>query len=150
MNQLNTQKTLVLFLLCVLANNASAEIYKWVDAQGKTHYGDKPVENSEQLEVDIRKKGNITTSNARTDKRQKLLQAYNEDRQRENKELAEQRKQRKKNERGCVLAKDRLRHYERARSLYKLDKDGNRVIISNDVRQNSTMALRAKIKKLCR
>jgi hypothetical protein len=30
--------------LALLANSAAAEIYKWVDAQGNVHFGDKPTD----------------------------------------------------------------------------------------------------------
>ncbi|QIZ78311.1 DUF4124 domain-containing protein [Ferrimonas lipolytica] len=36
-------------MLLLLALPASAEIYKWVDADGKIHYGDKPVAGAEKV-----------------------------------------------------------------------------------------------------
>ncbi|WP_298440770.1 DUF4124 domain-containing protein [uncultured Ferrimonas sp.] len=38
-----------LLLLLLLALPASAEIYKWVDANGKVHYSDKPVSGAEAV-----------------------------------------------------------------------------------------------------
>ena len=32
---------------------ASAEIYRWVDEQGRTHYGDRPAANAEEVEIDV-------------------------------------------------------------------------------------------------
>lgn len=48
-----TRLTLVLLLL--LTTHAGAEIHKWVDAQGKTHFSDMPPagQQTEQLELKI-------------------------------------------------------------------------------------------------
>ncbi|MGB5397025.1 MAG: DUF4124 domain-containing protein [Gammaproteobacteria bacterium] len=48
-----TRLTLVLLLL--LTTHAGAEIHKWVDAQGKTHFSDTPPagQQTEQLELKI-------------------------------------------------------------------------------------------------
>ena len=46
----------VLAALFLLAVPAGAQVFKWTDAQGKTHYGDKPPEDAktEQIKVDAR------------------------------------------------------------------------------------------------
>jgi hypothetical protein len=43
-----------------------------------------------------------------------------------------------------------MRHYERASALYKLDKNGNRVYMSENDRAQATKNLRANINKYCR
>jgi len=130
--------------------HVNAEIYKWVDEQGNIHYGDKPVNKSKVMDVDISKQGHIKINNSREQKRRKLLETYADDHQRKNEEKEKQKKQKKKQERGCVLSKDRLKHYERASSLYNLDKDGNRVTVSSEEREQHTAELRNKIKKYCK
>ena len=45
-------------LLCFGATAATAEIYRWVDAQGNVHFGDKPLdkkkaESAEQVELEL-------------------------------------------------------------------------------------------------
>ena len=48
-------KHLLLAVLVALCTPAYAEIYKWVDADGRTHFGDKPPKNqtSEEIEVTV-------------------------------------------------------------------------------------------------
>jgi len=129
---------------------ACAEIYKWVDEQGNINYGDKPVVNSNEMQVDVKDKGNVKISNTREKNRQKLLDAYHQDQKRENKEKQEQKKQKKKRQRDCVQAKDYMKTYERARSLYNLDKDGNRVTMTDKERKKSTAELKKYIQKNCK
>ncbi len=137
-------------VLLLTSFSLSAEIYKWVDEQGKTHYSDKPVENAQQMEVDIKVKGHINTGRRREDKRKKLINAYAEDRARKAEEKKKKKAKKAKNERKCVVAKDRLRRYERARYLYDLDSSGNRVVMPDASRKKSTDALRQQVKKYCK
>ena len=37
-----------------LFSNSHAEIYKWVDSEGRTHFGDKPLQSSKTEKVDIK------------------------------------------------------------------------------------------------
>lgn len=127
-----------------------AEIYKWVDEQGRTHYGDKSVENSEQLNITTKKSGNSNSSSDRAERRQRLIDTIDEDNARKKETKDKKRKEKKKRERNCAIAKDKLTRMERAGYLYDLDKDGNRVIISNEERKKETSGLRKNIKKYCK
>ena len=44
------------FLLLLLALPCAGQVYKWVDSQGKAHYGDSPPDDvkKEQLKVEVR------------------------------------------------------------------------------------------------
>jgi len=143
------QKIVIISVLFLNPAYCYAEIYKWVDEQGVIHYGDKPVNNSKEMEVNISKQGNIKINNKREQKRQKLLESYADDQQREEKEKEKLKKKKKKLERSCVQSKDMLRQYERARSLYNLNKEGERVTISSEERLRKTDSLRNKINKYC-
>ncbi|VAW68163.1 hypothetical protein MNBD_GAMMA10-2249 [hydrothermal vent metagenome] len=144
-------RLLILVPILMLASfNLSAEIYKWVDEQGKTHYGDKPVNNAQQMEVDIEIKGNINTGQTRENRRKNLIDAFEEDRLREKKEKQKRKEKKEKHERKCRSAKDRLRRYERARYLYDIDSSGSRIVVPEAQRQKSTEALRQQVKKYCK
>jgi catalase len=144
------QSIIVLLLLFIYSSFAEAEIYKWLDEQGKTHYGDKPVTNSKEMHVDTSKQGHVKVNVNREKKRQKLLETYADDKQREDKEKAKKKKSKKKMQRKCTLARDRLRRYERASSLYSLDNSGNRITMSTAERQRTVTELRKKIKINCK
>ncbi|VAW63347.1 hypothetical protein MNBD_GAMMA09-542 [hydrothermal vent metagenome] len=143
-------KNIIFIVLLFIPLMLQAEIYKWVDAEGNTHYGDKPVKDSQQMDIDIRDKGNIKTSQSRENKRRKLISSFDDDRDRENKEKKKRKEERKKMARNCVLAKDRLRQYERVRYLYSLDMSGSRVVVPDDVRKKNTELLRKQIREQCK
>jgi len=144
------KRVLIISGLFIYTINAPAEIYKWVDEQGKIHYGDRAQVNSTEMDIVVTKKANVKISESREIKRQKLLDAYAEDNKRETKEKEELKKQKKKLERNCAYSKDRIRRYERARSLYNLDKDGNRITMSDEERQKAVSGLKKDIKKHCK
>ena len=87
----------VLLLLSLLfLQPAHGEIYKWVDENGKTQYGDRP--SSENADVIQLKKETFDSGNLseRADKRQKLLDVLQEERK-EKQELKKRRKSSNKN-----------------------------------------------------
>lgn len=141
---------IILFLACLyLSSNASAEIYKWVDDQGRTHYGDKPADEADSMEVDVSKKGHMDSDTDRAEKRQRLLNAMQEDRLRKQQEADKQREQQQYAQRQCTLARDRLKQYESVGYLYRLDKDGNRIVMPTEKRDQLTEQLRSDIRKNC-
>ena len=144
------KKSIVILLLCLVNSFAVAEIYKWVDEHGKTHYGDKPATNSKEMHVDISKQGHVKVDNNREKKRQKLLETYADDKQREDKEKAKKKKSKKKMQRKCTLARDRLIRYEKASSLYSLDNSGNRITMSTAERERTVAELTKRIKINCK
>ncbi|VAW63203.1 hypothetical protein MNBD_GAMMA11-2319 [hydrothermal vent metagenome] len=147
---LQMSRSLCIGVLFAVSLSVQAEVYKWVDEQGKTHYGDKPVNNAQQMEMDTEAKGHINTGQTRENKRRRLIDAFEEDRTRDNEEKQKKRQKKEKYKRKCVWTKDRLRRYERARYLYDLDSDGNRVVIPDVDRQKSMDALRRQAKKYCK
>ncbi|TNF38724.1 MAG: DUF4124 domain-containing protein, partial [Gammaproteobacteria bacterium] len=45
-------KSIYIVLMLLFCSQAVAEIYKWVDDQGKVHYSDKPVkQDAQQLNI---------------------------------------------------------------------------------------------------
>ena len=43
----------LLVLAVMLAGSAAAQVYKWTDSSGKTHYGDRPPEDAKKQELKI-------------------------------------------------------------------------------------------------
>ena len=147
--------TSLIFLL-MLPLVPQAAVYKWIDDEGNVHYGDKPTaaEPSVEMEVDevvtIPSFGDRNDSMSRDERRERLLRAMEEDRlekkqQREQKQALKQRNRQK-----CNHYRDRMRHYQRASGIYRLDEDGNRVYMSDADRTSATKNLQKKIDKYCR
>lgn len=145
---------IILFLLLPLATDAA--VYKWVDDEGNVHYGDRPVEAEPSVEMHV---DDVATEPSyrdhddamtREEKRERLLQSMEEDRLEKQEQREQQQAVKQQNRKKCNRYRDKMRHYERARGIYRLDKDGNRVYMSDNDRARATKNLQKKIKKYCR
>jgi hypothetical protein len=100
----NTQRiilNLCIFLTSMLLTLAApAEIYKWVDAEGKVHYGEKsPNKTTGKAVETIKIKNNVGASDA-----QRASDAI----KKKSKSLDESRKKRKKEKKDTLVKKEKL------------------------------------------
>ncbi len=97
-------------LLLIVSTCVSAKVYKWVDANGQTHYSDKKPEDTRTTEVSIKKtpKSSIKQQQYEPDdntETQKKLDDYAE----HDKELRETKKYKKQE---CKEAKESLNEFK--------------------------------------
>ena len=149
----------LLIIIGFVSATLQAEVYKWVDDKGIVHYGDK--QNTEgrsvEMQVDMsspdenpENANKETATLSRDEKRRRLAGAMEEDRL-EKKEAREKKKaERDQNKRQCNQLKDKKKRRQAAAVLYKLDKDGNRVVLSDEQRSKNQKSLDKQIKKYCR
>jgi len=149
----------LLIIIGFVSATLQAEVYKWVDDKGIVHYGDK--QNTEgrsvEMQVDMsspdenpENANKETATLSRDEKRRRLAGAMEEDRL-EKKEAREKKKaERDQNKHRCNQLKDKKKRMQAAAGLYKLDKDGNRVILSDEQRNKNQKSLDKQIKKYCR
>lgn len=147
-------KCLLLIVTVLYVVSAQAEVYKWVDEKGRVHYSDRPEAGSQAVTVKQYRTPNkpVATGEdelSREEKRQRIIDMLEEDRLEKNKQRAKEKKQRLARKRECNQLKDYQRHADRASRLYRLDKEGNRVFMSNDQREKSQQRLRKQMKKAC-
>ena len=138
-------------LLLVLFASAplQAAIYKCADAQGETSYSDEPCGGNASVFVPKAAPAPAGDAAERADKTQRLLRAYdveNAAQQREEEEVLAARKEAEEN---CTRARDRLRGVTHARALYRLDDEGNRVVLSFEERAASEEKARVAVARLC-
>jgi len=146
-------RILVACILVITAISASAAVYKWTDDLGQVHYGDKPGDavDAEEVKVDAKAKSGIAVDDKnRDEKRQRLLDVMQEDRQEKEQQREKARVEKEEQKRRCINLKDRLRHAENASGVYRLDKNGNRVFLSDEGRKQSENKLREQVNKYCR
>jgi hypothetical protein len=147
-------KKLILFFAMIVPFAVYASVYKWVDENGKVHYGDSPQASQPTVEMNVDDTAPAPSFSddelSREEKRERLLQSMEEDRLEKQEKRDKQRAENEKNRQKCIRYRDRMRHYERANALYKLDRDGNRIYMSAGERDSATKSLRAKINKYCR
>ena len=147
-------KNFIRILLMAAPLVANASVYKWVDENGKVHYGDRPQGSQPAVEIQVDDAPAVRPSSddamSRAEKRERLLQAMEEDRVEKQEQREKQRAESQQNRQKCNRYRDRMRHYQRASALYNLDSNGNRVYVSDADRARATKNLQAKINKYCR
>ncbi|QKK10657.1 MAG: DUF4124 domain-containing protein [Pseudomonadota bacterium] len=119
----------------LLASPVHSEVFRWVDAQGRVHFGDKPpnkeAAESVAIESQPRSAPAAPTEEARRDKQQRLLRAWKEERLQREAKAAKSRAAQEHREKNCHIARDQLRTYRNASTLYDLDQHGKRRILSD-------------------
>jgi len=147
---------LVLLMSGVWLDSAHAAVYRWVDADGRTQFGDRPPSDRSVEEVQIRQPptpdnaGVPMSDQQRRDLRQKMLDAYREER--EEKQQARERRvaEQARRKMACARAKDRVREYETAAGLYELQPDGSRRYLSDEEFRVSLRRARDEVRQHCR
>ncbi|MDH5426459.1 MAG: DUF4124 domain-containing protein [Gammaproteobacteria bacterium] len=143
-----------LILLFVISFQLQADVYKWLDENGRVHYGDRPasVKQADDQRMDIKLDRQVVKSlpGDRREKRKKLLDAIDEDRQLRKQQVEKEKKKRAELAKQCHQAKDSLKSYQRSRSVYNLDKEGNRVTLPSSARDKMIVDLKAKIDRHCK
>ena len=146
--------TLILFIaslapLAVLANEP--KVYKWVDEDGRVHYGDRPQGRpAEELSLPQGSDGQAPGPPAsRAERQRRLLEVMETERL----ERDEARRKREaaaadRNAR-CHYARDRVRRYQSAGRLYDLDEQGERRILGDAEYDRAMQRARAEVKKWC-
>lgn len=128
-----------IFMLGVALNPAAGQnwVYKWVDAQGVTHYGARPPDgaSAEQTGVKVRRtdpqavKSRLESADnmqaAVDTRKQQAADSAAEDQQWQE-DAAKQRAD------NCKTAQDRLKAYNTAQRLYRELEDGERDYLDDD------------------
>ena len=139
----------------VLSGVAHAEIFKWVDANGKVHYSDR--KSSTQAQTLNVKTGASTLDQTSDDVEQRLLyqQKYVNYLQSERLERQEKRQQAQqaadKKKKLCAALQDQLKSYNQGKyRWYELDEaSGERKYLSDEQIKAKKQELQTEIKSNC-
>ncbi len=143
-------------LSCLLAFSASAEVYKWTDAEGRVHFGDKPPDqNAESVTIRGRAKDDAetdqpeVTQDERAAKQRRLLNAFEEERRINREHKEEARKEKLKRQQNCAEARGELENLLTHNRIYEFDKNGNRVFLDGDGRDRVIAEARKDVEYWC-
>jgi hypothetical protein len=138
---------------CLLSFSAaiSAEIYKWVDENGKVHYSDKPFnENAEKVTIEKppTEKQRIEAQNnaKRLIQRDKRLQ---ENKIEDQQLLKQQTKEINEKSKICADAKKELEILMTPVRVYQVDENGNESILDDAQRQINIKHYKEEIENNC-
>lgn len=131
----------------------ASEIYKWTDADGNVHYGDRPAEDVPVERLDIPSR---PTDPARiAAMTQARAEARQEARSQEAAEQAEQpspedlRAAAKQRAQQCDMYKERLQTFIQSRRLYREDENGERVYLNEEETLQARNNVQEKVEEYC-
>ena len=137
-----------------LAAGASAnDIYRWVDAEGNVHYGDRPSGAPTEQRIAL---SYARTDGGAVEKRvQARLDAQavrDEERALADKaaqEAAEEAEIAAERVKKCESSRARLETYLQSRRLYRADENGERVYLDDEQRQEARRKVEEQIAEFC-
>jgi hypothetical protein len=139
------------FAFIALTGPAAADIYKWVDAQGRTHFGNTPPPGQKAERVN----GQTATPDAPPPQQskqnwQEQLELSNQRHQQtREKEQAAAQKEQEDRER-CTSARSRVDFLERGGARYRIDEQGDRQYLDDAQRQAEIELARQHVTAYCR
>lgn len=126
-----------LLTLVLLAGMAAAEgVYKWVDENGITSYGETPPDNLPAERTDVRfSRTDSATLQARLEEQKAVSDAVDARKQNEREAAADVKQLDAENEKirkqNCQVALDRQRKYDQAHRLYRATEGGGREYLTD-------------------
>jgi hypothetical protein len=131
-----------------------AEVYRWVDEQGRVHFSDQPnLGGARKLELSEPTPDSAGIDQERLDaernrEQERLLDAYREER--ESRELEREKAEKAERQRAsnCAYARNRLRTYGNSR-LYKPLEDGGLRYLDDDERQREIDRVERSVQHWC-
>lgn len=135
----------------------AGEIYKWTDADGTVHYGDRPADDiaAERLNIQSRPTDptriaalNQARIDARSQQREQAASAAGEAAKdtpspAEQRQIAEERAQK------CTTYKERLQSFLQSRRLYREDANGERIYLNEQETQAARQDVQSKVEEYC-
>lgn len=153
MNRLNLSiySVIQIFVLCVVVSNSQAALYKWVDADGNTHYTQSPPTGGIEADV-IKPPPKIDTNKAldKLEEQQKYLDGLQEEREKQAKKQQNEEANEAIRKSNCDLGKDKLTHLTDIPRIQKVDKDGNVSRLTEEERQAKIKKAQELIDKECK
>jgi Domain of unknown function (DUF4124) len=148
-------KRLILFAaLIAWSGMASAVVYKWVDAQGKTQYGDRPPDGVHAEVVDLLVNHQARAEPARpaaasaTNSSAKPAAAANSPKDQADKEQVAQDVTQTRDKQ-CIDAQDHYKQLIEGRRIYKDGANGERQYLSDSEIDNERLNAKRAVDEIC-
>jgi hypothetical protein len=146
----NLQRAIVLGLLLLCGPGARGEVFKCTDADGTVQFTDHPCGTDSTVIPKRATPPDADDPNEQLRKTQRLLDAMRHERQQAEQHKAEQQAAAEERKRECARARDYLSNVNWASHLYRLDEQGNRIVLSEQERASATGDARARVAKWCK
>ncbi len=148
--QNNLTKIFITTLLFLISNIVfGGGVYKWTDSDGNIHYGDQPIDTAEEIKIQpYQKPDKINLADEQ--KRDRLLDVYEEDRQEKSSKRASTTEEKIAQKEKCSNAEKSLQQYQTAGYLYKLDEKGERVVLDDKEHAVAVKSAEHAVEQYCR
>jgi len=152
-NKYSLVRMIIFFYSLSFINQVSAEIYRWVDAEGKTHISDRApeedVENIQTLDDTDIKLNTVSEDENAKKGRENYLKNLSASQQQEQVDADKQAKQQAKINAACKKMKSGLSFLSDGGAIYNTDEKGERVYMSDEVRDKQNAELSSSYNKNC-
>lgn len=136
----------LLLIASLLPALAGAEIYRWIDAQGQVHFGQRPVSGAERVEV----KPQVVERDADTREREARSERYYQARQAEREQAAATAAQQRQERDGeCRELRQRLAQLPDGYRYYREGANGERIYYSDEELDAARRQVRERIAERC-
>jgi hypothetical protein len=133
-----------------------AEVYKWIDEQGRVHYSDRPpTEDAPAYHLrtptsaDDDSPRSTPTDAERRARQKKLSDSLEADRREMEQAESKRKQQQAKREHNCKLARRDLNAAQRTNRIFDYDQQGNKVYYDEVQRQKFIAERRVAVSKWC-
>lgn len=145
--------TALCFGCCCAVVAQAGDIYRWTDAQGRVHYGERPPhEQAEKLDLPKATPGSAAVpadEASRRLRRQRLLESFEYEREQKKVEQAKAAEQRRQQARACERAQRYWRGLLHPGPIYITQDNGERKYLSDEQRRSEQARFRPRYRKLC-
>lgn len=145
------QASMVLIFLCFIPFYANAGVYKWVDANGQTHFGDRPPAKAASSEVAVKAAPASVDAVARERhlKMTEFLEQLQEERKARQAADTQVEKRAAKRAEVCRKLQARLKFLASVSTFYNLNDQGERVFVNEAENARIRADFRQKVKRTC-
>jgi len=136
----------LLLTLILMPALASAQIYRWTDADGRVHFGQRPPAGAEQIEV----RPQVVERDDQTREREERSERFFDARRQERQAAREQASQtRAAREQECQSLRSQLSQLQLGGRFFRNDAAGERVYYSDSELEAARQRLAARISQVC-
>ncbi len=138
-------------LMALAHQGLSAGVYRWVDDQGKVHYGDRPPSKDKAKSIEVESAPAPEPDDGeRRAKTRRLLDAMESERNREKEQAAQDKAEKARRERNCEVARRHVTLYQRANKISRVGADGERTYLSDEERDQALTHARSLVDRWCK
>lgn len=114
-----------------MAQSASAQVYRWVDDEGKVHFTDQPPPGEDVERVDVKTSKSSVSGEEVAEQRRAQLEALQSEREAREKARADAASERRERKEKCEAARERYNNVVWKKKIHEIDEQGNKTYLSD-------------------